>query len=119
MGKKQTIKNDSKQALIKNDSKQGNLTKRLNPEDTTKTFKTFKASGSEGSGILIGLYYKGSAKLSELKGISSANSCYNAAKRLERKGYILKNGPICFLTDKGRDLVAPFIEYARNTQPAY
>lgn len=119
MKKGPTIKNDSKQALIKNDSKQGNLLNGLNEQDEAQIFKPFKRTGTEGSSILIGLYYKGASELTKLKGYSSPQNTFNAAQRLILKGLLGKNGHIYFLTDKGRDLVSPFIEYARNNTPAY
>ncbi len=91
----------------------------LNEKDEAQIFKPFKRTGTEGSSILIGLYYKGASELTKLKGYSSPQNTFNAAQRLILKGLLGKNGHVYFLTDKGRDLVAPFIEYARNTQPAY
>lgn len=91
----------------------------LNEKDEAQIFKPFKRTGTEGSSILIGLYYKGASELTKLKGYSSPQNTFNAAQRLILKGLLGKNGTTYFLTDKGRDLVAPFIEYARNTQPAY
>ena len=98
----------------------------LNPQDDSNTIKAFKKIGAEGSAILIGLYYKGSAELKHLKGEDSPQVVYNSAQRLIKKGLVNSSstggGPIpgrYFLTDKGRELVAPFVNYIRNHTPAY
>ena len=104
------------------DSKQGNLTKRLNPPKEIDSIKKFKKIGAEGSSILIGLYYKGSAELKELKGGDSPQCTYNSARRLIRKNYVNKTNEVpgrYFLTDIGRDLVSPFVKYIRENTPAY
>lgn len=98
------------------------LKKGLNPPKEIESIKKFKKIGAEGSSILIGLYYKGSAQLKELKGGDSPQCTYNSAKRLIKKNYIDKTKEIpgkYYLTDLGRDLVSPFVKYIRENTPAY
>ena len=99
---------------------------RLTPTNDSNTIKSFKQIGAEGSSILIGLYYKGSAQLKELKDHGNPMVVYNSAQRLIKRGLVGSSsaggGPIpgrYFLTDKGRDLVAPFVKYIRENTPAY
>ena len=100
-------------------STEDNSYKRLNPTDPTILLQRFKKIGKEGSAILIGMYYKGSARLNELKGDSTPQNAFNASQRLVNKGMLDHNNGIYYLTDQGRNLVAPFIEYTRTHTPAY
>ena len=123
MKKAPKSKNNSKNGTI---SQNGNLKESVNLTNDSNTIKSFKQIGAEGSSILIGLYYKGSAQLKELKDHGNPMVVYNSAQRLIKRGLVgsssAGSGPIpgrYFLTDKGRDLVAPFVKYIRENTPAY
>lgn len=115
-----------KNCCIDNCCSNTSLNDSVNPTKDSNTIKSFKQIGAEGSSILIGLYYKGSAQLKDLKDHGNPMVVYNSAQRLIKRGLVAKNGhgngPIpgrYYLTDKGRDLVSPFVNYIRNNTPAY
>lgn len=68
------------------------------------------------SKILIGFYYLGGAKVSDLKlEDHKRQTKEESALNLVKKGYLHKQGPRYNLTEEGMNLVKPFVQYFRAT----
>jgi len=110
------VKKGSKQnSCIDNNCSVDGSVNELNPQEIDLSKLAILKVGELRSKILIGFYYFGGSKVSDLKlDEHKRQTKEESALNLVKNGYLHKEGSRYNLTEEGMNLVKPFINYFRD-----